>query len=61
MKKLEVLSAIGWCVAGLLAMRMVLHVPAMESRSVVEAIRNRCELPAGTVVFVVREPAADSP
>ena len=61
MRKLELLSAVGWCIAGLLALRMVLAAPAATAgpatphnkRPVVEAIRTQCQLPAGTVVFVV--------
>lgn len=63
-----------WCLSGLLTLDVVLRttsrrppratvtaapvVPA-DSLPVVELIRTRCELPAGTVVFVVRgrEPA----
>lgn len=60
MKKLELLFATGWVIAGLLALRMVLRAPATAS-PLVETIRTRCELPAGTVVFVVRDGAAEAP
>jgi hypothetical protein len=66
MKKLELLSAIGWCIAGLLALRMVLGAPPAAAvpaplpavRPVIEEIRTSCQLPAGTVVFVVRDSEA---
>lgn len=62
MSKLRLLLAAGWCVAGLLALKMTLRAQAMASAgrpgSVIEAIRTRCELPANTVVFVVRPGAA---
>jgi hypothetical protein len=48
-------------VAGLLALRMVLHAETVKAATrtgampgVVETIRTRCELPANTVVFVVQ-------
>jgi hypothetical protein len=53
-----------WCIAGLLTLDIALRAPAprrppstplvADSLPVVEQIRTRCELPAGTVVFVVR-------
>jgi hypothetical protein len=58
MKKLELLSAIGWCIAGLLALRMVLGAQPATARPVIEEIRTSCQLPAGTVVFVVRDSGA---
>lgn len=61
MRKLEVLSAFGWCIAGLLATRMILRVPRVESQPLVESIRASCELPAGTVVFVVRDSLPEAP
>ena len=61
MKKLEVLSAFGWCVAGLLAMKMIVRAPRAESQPLVESIRASCELPAGTVVFVVRDSLPEAP
>ena len=63
MSKLKLLLAAGWCVAGLLALQMVLRAdtagagPGRPVPTVVEAIRTRCELPANTVVFVVRPDA----
>jgi hypothetical protein len=61
MSKAQLLLAAGWCVAGLLALRMALRVEparaasgAARPTSVIESIRTRCELPANTVVFVVR-------
>jgi len=56
-----------WCVAGLLTLDVVLRTPASrpprpprpavtaDSLPVITQIRTRCELPAGTVVFVVRD------
>jgi hypothetical protein len=62
MSKLKVLLALGWCVAGLLALQMVLRAETATATvrngpvpSVVETIRTRCELPANTLVFVVRQ------
>jgi hypothetical protein len=60
MKKLELLSTAGWATAGLLALRMVLATPATARQPVVEAIRASCDLPAGTVVFVVRDSAGEA-
>ena len=63
MSKLKVILALGWCVAGLLALQMVLRAETATATvrngpvpvpNVVETIRTRCELPANTVVFVVR-------
>jgi hypothetical protein len=65
MSKLRLVLAAGWCVAGLLALNMVLRAQggaapkAGRPSSVVEAIRTRCELPANTVVFVVRPDRAE--
>ena len=61
MRKLEVLSAFGWCIAGLLAMKMLLPVSRPSSQPLVESIRASCELPAGTVVFVVRDSLPEAP
>jgi hypothetical protein len=58
MKKLELLFAVGWCIAGLLALRMVLGARPAAVRPVIEEIRTTCQLPAGTVVFVVRDSGA---
>lgn len=56
-----------WCLAGLLTLDVVLRASpsrrlaqapnplAADSLPVVNLIRTRCELPAGTVVFVVRD------
>lgn len=55
MKKRELLFAAGWVIAGLVALNMVLGAQPPESRPLVETIRTSCELPAGTVVFVVRD------
>lgn len=59
-----------WCLAGLLTLDIVLRTPAHRATPpkveparhtlpVITQIRTRCELPAGTVVFVVQggEPA----
>ncbi len=60
-----------WCLAGLLTLDVILRTPSSrlsrpprsaaiaDSLPAVNLIRTRCELPAGTVVFVVRgrEPA----
>lgn len=54
-----------WCVAGLLTLDIALRAPARrhttpvfgdrpDTLPVLTQIRTRCELPAGTVVFVVR-------
>lgn len=53
-----------WCLAGLLTLDIVLRAPvrritpptlqATDTRTVMTQIRTSCELPAGTVVFVVR-------
>jgi len=54
-----------WCLAGLLTLDIVLRTPAhrapppkvdaaRDTLPVITQIRTRCELPAGTVVFVVR-------
>jgi hypothetical protein len=54
-----------WCLAGLLTLDVVLRVPARRATPagvtpandtipVITQIQTRCELPAGTVVFVVR-------
>jgi hypothetical protein len=65
MSKRKLLFGAGWCVAGLLALAMALRVqPAgakagVAASTVVEAIRTRCELPANTVVFVVRPEETD--
>ena len=61
MKKLEFIAALGWTIAGLIALRMVLVARPADPRPVVEAIRASCDLPAGTVVFVVREPIEEAP
>lgn len=61
MKKLEIVFGAGWAMAGLLALRMVMGNAPASQGSVVEEIRTRCELPAGTVVFVVRDPAQEAP
>lgn len=69
MTKLEMLSAAGWGAAGLLALRMVIAAQPAASAPltpgsrgpVVETIRTKCELPAGTVVFVVRDRAEEAP
>lgn len=56
-----------WCLAGLLTLDVALRVPgrhqsppahpaAQDTLPVVTQIQTRCELPAGTVVFVVRRP-----
>jgi hypothetical protein len=56
-----------WCLAGLLTLDIALRAPmhrktpptyrpADDSLPVVNRIRTRCELPAGTVVFVVTGP-----
>lgn len=56
MKKLEMFTALGWTVAALLALRMLLPPrPVVASPPVVAAIRASCDLPPGTVVFVVRD------
>jgi hypothetical protein len=57
-----------WCIAGLLTLDIALRAPAhrrpsppppaVDSLPVVDQIRTRCELPAGTVVFVVRDRGA---
>jgi hypothetical protein len=61
MKKLDLLFGVGWAIAGLLALKMVLAVrPVAQPPAVVDAIRESCQLPAGTVVFVVREPAEEA-
>jgi len=55
-----------WCLAGLLTLDVVIRTPvrrpppprptsAADSLPVITQIRTRCELPAGTVVFVVRD------
>jgi len=66
MSKLRLLIAAIWGVTGLFALQMVLRagtakaaLPAGTSLPVVEAIRTRCELPANTVVFVVRPETAE--
>jgi hypothetical protein len=54
-----------WCISGLLTLDAVFHSPrprpapptfreAADTLPVVMQIKTRCELPAGTVVFVVR-------
>ena len=54
-----------WCLAGLLTLDIVLRTPtyratpakaepATDTLPVITQIRTHCELPAGTVVFVVR-------
>ncbi len=54
-----------WCLAGLLTLDIVLRAPAhqqtpqrldptADTLPVITQIRTRCELPAGTVVFVVQ-------
>jgi hypothetical protein len=54
-----------WCLAGLLTLDIALRAPtrlrtpptyraATDTLPVVTQIQTRCELPAGTVVFVVR-------
>jgi hypothetical protein len=54
-----------WCIAGLLTLDIALRAPghqrarpalreAADTLPVVTQIQTRCELPAGTVVFVVR-------
>ncbi len=56
-----------WCLAGLLTLDIALRTPihkntpptfrpADDTLPVVTQIRTSCELPAGTVVFVVRGP-----
>lgn len=56
-----------WCIAGLLTLDTVLRSPshrppppafreAADTLPVVRQLQTRCELPAGTVVFVVRRP-----
>lgn len=58
-----------WAAAGLLTLdRTVGHRPAVTSAdpgpasrdtlAVIEALRTRCQLPAGTIVFVVRDAEA---
>ena len=67
MKKCELLFAAGWVIAGLVSLHMVLGAQPPENRTVVdngplvESIRTSCELPAGTVVFVVRDPTEGAP
>ena len=61
MKKTELIFAAGWGIAGLLALSMVTRSPVTSHRPVVEAIRASCELPAGTVVFVVRDSIPEAP
>jgi len=60
MTRRELLFAAGWVIAGLAALRMLGAQP-QESRPLVESIRASCELPAGTVVFVVRDREEESP
>ena len=54
-----------WCLAGLLTLDIALRAPARrwtpprldthaDTLPVITQIRTRCELPAGTLVFVVR-------
>lgn len=56
-----------WCLAGLLTLDIALRAPthwrtpptfrpASDTLPIVTQIRTSCELPAGTVVFVVRGP-----
>ncbi len=67
MKKRELLFAAGWVIAGLVSLQMVLGAQPPETRHssdqlpLVESISTSCELPAGTVVFVVRDPAEEAP
>jgi hypothetical protein len=53
MNKTRLLLAMGWCLTGLLALRMVLRSQPASVAATIETIRTRCEMPAGTVVFVV--------
>jgi hypothetical protein len=65
MRTVRLVFVAGWWLAGLLVLHQTLAPTrrtaggpaptASDSLPVVEAIRTRCELPAGTVVFVVRE------
>lgn len=55
MTRLRLLFAAGWCLAGLLALRMVLRAPGeiRTSDAFAASLRDRCDMPAGTVVLVV--------